>query len=54
MTDVEHVRKLDESDRIPNDPEVPMDAARIWSLLAEITQHTGALSVAAPARPAPR
>ena len=44
MTDAEHVRKLDELDRILNDPETPMDAARIWSLLAEITQHTGALS----------
>ena len=29
-------RKLDELDRLLNDPDVPMEPARVWSLLAEI------------------
>ena len=29
--------KLDELDRLLNDPEVPMRAARVWELLAEIS-----------------
>jgi ribosomal protein L12E/L44/L45/RPP1/RPP2 len=31
--------KLDELDRLLNDPEVPMEPARVWSLLAEISQQ---------------
>lgn len=33
--------KLDELDRILNDPEVPMEPARVWSLLAEIAGQDG-------------
>lgn len=29
--------KLDELERLLNDPEVPLQAARIWELLAEIS-----------------
>ncbi len=32
----EYDARLDELDRILNDPEVPMEPARVWSLLAEI------------------
>lgn len=39
MTDDEYASKLDELDRLLNDPDVPMQPARIWSLLAEISQH---------------
>lgn len=36
MTEADHARKLDEVDRLLNDPKMPMDPAKIWSLLAEI------------------
>ena len=36
MLDTEHETKLDELDRLQNDPDVSMKPARIWSLLAEI------------------
>ena len=36
MSDTDLDAKLDELDRILNDPEVPMEPARVWSLLAEI------------------
>ena len=39
MTDAEYSRKLDELDRLLNDPDVPMEPARVWSLLAEIAQR---------------
>ena len=39
MTDEDYARKLDELDTLLNDPEVPMDPARIWSLLAELSQR---------------
>lgn len=39
MTDIEYARKLDELDRLLNDPDVPMEPARVWSLLAEIAQR---------------
>lgn len=31
--------KLDELDRLLNDPDVPMQPARVWSLLAEISRR---------------
>ena len=34
MTDAEYARKLDELDRLLNDPDVPMEPAKVWSLLA--------------------
>src|SRR5689334_11933213 len=36
MTDAEYARKLDELDRLLNDPDIPMEPAKVWSLLAEI------------------
>mgnify|MGYP001390962778 CR=1 FL=1 len=39
MTDQEYARKLDELDRLLNDPDVPMQPHRIWSLLAEISHR---------------
>lgn len=37
MTDSDYASKLNELDRLLNDPEIPMEPARIWSLLAEIS-----------------
>ena len=39
MTDADYARKLDELDRLLNDPAVPMEPAKVWSLLAEIAQR---------------
>lgn len=36
MSESEYNARLNELDRILNDPEVPMEPARVWSLLAEI------------------
>ncbi|GAN76692.1 hypothetical protein Asru_0143_16 [Acidisphaera rubrifaciens HS-AP3] len=37
VTQFEYSHKLDELDRLLNDPDVPMEPARVWSLLAEIS-----------------
>ena len=39
MTDAESARKLYELDRLLNDPDVPMEPAKVWSLMAEIAQR---------------
>ncbi len=39
MTQADYERKVDEVDRLLNDPDVPMEPARIWLLLAEIAQY---------------
>ena len=39
MTDAEYARKLDQLDRLLNDPDVPMEPAKVWSLLAELAQR---------------
>jgi hypothetical protein len=39
MTSTDYARKLDEIDRLLNDPDVTMEPARVWSLLAEISQQ---------------
>ncbi len=39
MTDADYARKLDELDRLLNDPDVPMLPDRIWSLMADIARH---------------
>ena len=36
MTEPEYGRKFDELDRLINDPEVPIQPDRVWSLLAEL------------------
>ena len=43
--------ELDELDRLLNDPTVPMEPAKVWSLLAEIAQQDrGSAQDAAPGR----
>ncbi len=42
MSDCDAAAKLDELDRILNDPDVPMEPARVWALLAEIAQLNAA------------
>jgi len=37
LSDAEQDAKLNELDRILNDPDVVMEPARVWSLLAEIS-----------------
>jgi hypothetical protein len=39
MTQQDFERKLDEVDRLLNDPAVPLEPSRVWSLLAEVKQH---------------
>lgn len=39
MTDVEYNRKLEELDQLLNDPDVPMQPDRIWSILADVSQR---------------
>ena len=39
MTEDDYARKLNELDTLLNDPDVPMDPSRIWSLLAELSQR---------------
>ncbi len=38
MSDLEYARKLDELDRLLNDPDIPMQPDRIWSLLADVSR----------------
>ena len=38
MSTAEYSRKLDELDRLLNDPDVTMQADRIWSLLADVAR----------------
>ncbi|MBS0640524.1 MAG: peptide chain release factor 1 [Acetobacteraceae bacterium] len=38
MTDMEYSRKLEELDQLLNDPTVPMQPDRIWSLLADVSR----------------
>jgi hypothetical protein len=42
MAEPDEAAKLDELDRILNDPDVPMEPARVWALLAEIAQLNAA------------
>ncbi len=37
MTELEYNRKLDELDRLLNDPDVSLEPARVWALLAEVS-----------------
>ncbi len=39
MDATDYARKLDELDRLMNDPDVPMQPARVWSLLADVSRH---------------
>ncbi len=42
MSTAEYCRKLDELDRLLNDPDVPMQPDRIWSLLADVSRPDAA------------
>ena len=39
FTDAEYARRIDELDRLLNDPDVPMEPNKVWSLLAEIARR---------------
>ncbi len=39
MTERDYHSKLEELDRLLNDPDVAMEPSRVWSLLAEVSQH---------------
>jgi len=39
MTEIDYTRKLDELERLLNDPDTRMEPARVWSLLDEIARH---------------
>jgi hypothetical protein len=53
MTQDDYARKLDEVDSLLNDPDVPMDPARVWSLLADLPgTDTGTLARRGSRRPA--
>lgn len=36
MTETEYARRLEEIERLLNDPDVPMQPALVWTLLDEI------------------
>jgi len=44
VTECEEASKLAELDRILNDPDVPMEPARVWALLAEISRQEAVLA----------
>ncbi len=43
MTDRDYDEKLEELDRLLNDPDVPMEPSKVWSLLAEISHRDRAV-----------
>jgi hypothetical protein len=47
MTDAEYGQKLDELERLLNDPAAPLDAGRVWCLLFEIAPHAAPFREAA-------
>ena len=51
MTEADYARKLAELDRLLNDPDVPMQPARVWALLGEIARRD--LADAGAAQPLP-
>jgi hypothetical protein len=38
VSETEYASKMDELDRLLNDPDSPMDPSKVWSLLAEVSQ----------------
>ncbi len=42
MTERDFNSKLNELDRLLNDPDVSLEPARVWSLLAEVSQFESA------------
>jgi hypothetical protein len=51
MSTAEYSLKLDEIDRLLNDPDVPMQPDRVWSLLAEVARSAQNPDTAHPGRP---
>ena len=47
MSTAEYSLKLDELDRLLNDPDVPMQPDRIWSLLADVSAARSNFSIPA-------
>jgi len=45
MTDDDYARKLDQVARLLNDPDVPIQPALIWSLLAEVSTHESQVGI---------
>lgn len=41
MSQTEHDAKIEELERLLNDPDVALEPARVWSLLAELTARNG-------------
>ena len=54
MSTADYSRKLDELDRLLNDPDVPMQPDRIWSLLAEVSRPKATAAVPAISEQADR
>ena len=48
LSDQAYDLKLDELDRLLNDPDSPMDPSKVWSLLAEVAQDGAAASPSSP------
>jgi hypothetical protein len=42
MDNSDYDRKLDELDRMLNDPDSKMEPEKVWSLLAELSNHDAA------------
>ena len=42
MNDGDYARKLDELNRLLNDPDVPMQPGLVWHLIEEVMEHDAA------------
>jgi len=49
MSDAEYDSKLDELDRLLNDPDSKMDPSKVWTLLAEVSQAEATVASGATA-----
>jgi vacuolar-type H+-ATPase subunit C/Vma6 len=47
VTETDYTKKLDELDRLLNDPDVKMEPSRVWTLLAEISRYSNTQASAA-------
>lgn len=52
MTQADYARKLEELDTLLNDPDVPMQPERIWSLLADVSGHASRWGTQSGSEPA--
>jgi hypothetical protein len=50
MEPSEYTRKLEELDHLFNDPDAPMEPARLWLLLAQLVRHDFTQPAPNPAR----